>query len=348
MALVLFDLFPEPTAMTIVAPRAVDQWLTRQPGDFAFMEYPIANHGYGGPAIYSTRLTGKRIIMGSSQNPPNLVYWSDLSAFPSPFTLDVLYRWGTKYVLVDENVYRAGSSFWNVYQTWDTLRSAIEASPRLNEVTVQSGVHVYEIGSGVQSEGRGVPANGSFEQGSNKLLPECEPTLFVTPNPVPVLAGQPGRAAVSWNSRCSSESRITLTADGSAEEIFARGQSGLKFLDGIKPGVRYEFRLYTPGHKEPVQTANLTAGERTDTIVADPNPVPTGSGLGRTRISWATLAGGDAEVCVSQDGGPEQLFARGASGSAEVPWIAAGSSYEFRLYAREQSRRLLAKTIVKR
>ena len=348
MALVLFDFFPQPPAMTTVAPRAVDQWLSRQPGDFAYMEYPVPNHGYGGPAIYSTRLTGKRIIMGSSQNPPNLAYWSDLSAFPSPITLDLLYGWGAKYVLVDENLYRAGSSFWNIYQTWDTLRSAIEASPRLSEITVVSGVHVYEIGSGAQKDSRRLPANGSFEQGSKKLLPECEPTLFVTPNPVPVPAGKLGRASFSWNSRCNQESRVTLTTDGSAEEIFARGQSGLKFLDGIKPGMRYELRLYIPGHTEPVQTASLTAGERTDTIVADPNPVPTGSGLGRTRISWATLAPGDAEVCVSRDGGPEQLFALGASGSAEVPWIASGSSYEFRLYAREQPRRLLAKTVVTR
>src|SRR5207248_2536226 len=262
-ALVVFDFFPQPPAMTTVAPRAVDQWLSRQPGDFVYMEYPVPNHGYGGPAIYSTRLTGKRIIMGSSQNPPNLAYWSDLSAFPSPVTLDLLHGWGAKYVLVDENLYRAGSSFWNIYQTWDTLRPAIAASPRLNEVTVLSGVHVYEISSGIQKEDRGLPANGSFEQGSKKLLPECEPTLFVTPNPVPVLAGQPGRAAFSWNSRCSAESRITLTTDGSAEEIFARGQSGLKFLDGIKPGVRYEFRLYTSGQTEPVQTASLTARERT-------------------------------------------------------------------------------------
>lgn len=348
MALVLFDFFPQPTAMTVVAPRAVDNWLSKQPGNFAFMEYPVPRHAFGGPAIYSTRLTEKRIIMGNAQNPPNLAFWSDLSAFPSPSTLDLLYRWGAKYVLVDENLYRAGSSFWNIYQTWDTLRSAIEASSRLNEVTVLNGIHVYEIGNGAERDGRRLPANGRFEQGSNKLLPECEPTLLVTPNPVSVLAGQPGRAAVSWNSRCSSESRITLTAGDGAEEIFARGQSGLKFFDGIKPGMRYEFRLYTSGHTEPVQTASLTAGQRTDTIAADPNPVPAGNGLGRTRISWTTLDKDDAEVFVSMDGGSERLFAHGPTGSIEVTWIATGSSYEFRLYSREASRRLLAKTIVKR
>src|SRR5207248_3993645 len=146
-ALVVFDFFPQPPAMTTVAPRAVDQWLSRQPGDFVYMEYPVPNHGYGGPAIYSTRLTGKRIIMGSSQNPPNLAYWSDLSAFPSPFTIDLLCGWGAKYVLVDQSSYEDGSSFWSIYQTWDTLLSAIKTNPQLKEVAVVDGVHVYEISS---------------------------------------------------------------------------------------------------------------------------------------------------------------------------------------------------------
>jgi hypothetical protein len=181
-----------------------------------------------------------------------------------------------------------------------------------------------------------------------KLRDDCEPVLFVTPNPVSVPAGQLGRAAISWNTCCSSEGHVTLTLDDGAEEVFARGESGLKFLDEIKPGMRYKFRLYSRPQATPVQTAGLRAVERTATIAADPNPVPAGSGLGRTKISWATLAGGDAEVWVSRDGGPEQLFDGGATGSVEVSWIAAGSRYEFRLYSKDGSRRLLAKTVVNR
>jgi hypothetical protein len=65
------------------------------------MEYPIPRHGFGGPAIYTTSTNGKRgIIMGNAQNPPNLAFWSDLSAFPSPSTIDLLSGWGAKYVLV--------------------------------------------------------------------------------------------------------------------------------------------------------------------------------------------------------------------------------------------------------
>jgi hypothetical protein len=301
------------------------------------MEYPIPGHGYGGPAIYSTRLTGKGIIMGSAQNPPNLAFWDKLSAFPSPSTLDLLYGWGAKYVLVDESIYRAGSSFWNIYQTWNTLESAIKASPRLKEVAALGGVHVYQIGGETHDD-----------YALKKIPNDCQPMLFITPNPVFVPPGQVGRAAISWNTCCSPEGRVTLTINDGAEDVFAGGQSGLKFLDGIKPGMRYQLRLYSRPQATPVQTAKLSAAERTATIVADPNPVPVGSGLGHTKISWATLAGGDAEVCVSRDGGPEQLFARGASGSVEVSWIVTGSSYEFRLYTRDGSRRLLAKTAVSR
>jgi hypothetical protein len=476
MAFVIFDFLPRPIHMTIVAPRAVDQWLSRQPGDFAFMEYPISHHGFGGPAIYSTRFTGKGIIMGSSQNPPNLVYWRDLSAFPSPFTLDLLSGWGTKYVVVDENLYRAGSSFWNIYQTWESLEAAIKESPRLKEVALLQGVHVYELGNGSQTS-KELLVNGSFEESGatpvtgwalvgkpsinrtgkysgggrtgcavtskdfllsvpvpvdpgqcyrlsvrkkaasakppgtlrlqldwktqdnhsiqsptvflsevrsakhwqestmvvrapeksryvvlramaasgkvwiddfslKQIRNDCEPALFVTPNPVSVPVGELGRAAVSWDACCNSKGRVTLTINGIATETFATGQSGMAFLDGIKPGIHYEFRLYLEQQPTPVRTATLISAERTAKIAADPNPVPVSSGLGRTKISWATLSGGDGEVYVSQDGGPEQLFARGPSGSVEVSWIAPGKSYEFRLYSRDAARRLLAKTTV--
>jgi len=152
---------------------------------------------------------------------------------------------------------------------------------------------------------------------------------------------------VSWNTCCSSDGRVTVVRNDGAEEVFSTGASGLAFLDGIKPGDRYEFRLYSDQGPTALQTASLSARERAATIGAEPNPVPVGTGLGRTRISWTTLTRDDAEVCVSKDGEPERLLARGPTGSVEVSWIATGSTYEFRLYSKDTSRRLLAKTIVK-
>ena len=488
--LVILDVFPAPMGMSPVRPRLVDQWLSKQPGKFAFMEYPIPQHAYGGPAIYSTRLTGKRIIMGNAQNPPNFAFWSDLSGFPSPFTLDLLYGWGAKYVLVDENLYQAGVSFWKIYQTWSSLEGAIKANPRLKEVIVLGGVHVYEIGSGARdSDGIELLANGSFEGGNattlsgwgiivkplvertgnqsdsggaacavtpkdflisnpaaveagqcyrlrirqrsrssklgtlrlqlnwkgedradlpasaavladvpsapqwqessitiqapagtkyavvhagaasgeiwvdncslRKLADDCDPALFVTPNPVPLTAGQLGRAAISWNTYRSSAGRVTVATEGGAEQPFADGRSGLGMFDGIEPGKRYQFRVYSSPETPAAETIDVSGIERTATIVAEPNPVPSGSGLGRTTISWTTQTASavelrrraeesDGEVYVSRDGGPEQLFAGGAAGSAEANWIAAGSRYEFRLYTSAAPRRLLAKTVVTR
>ena len=173
------------------------------------------------------------------------------------------------------------------------------------------------------------------------------PELSVTPNVVSVAAGQRGRAAVSWNACCSSDGRVTLSINGGAEDVFAGGQSGLEFLDGIKPGMHYAFRLYPQPGAPAVQTATLNATERTATIAADPNPVTAKAGLGRTRISWATLVRATQKFSLSRDDGPEQLFARGPNGSVEVDWIAPGSSYEFRLYSRDSLRQLLAKTVVK-
>jgi hypothetical protein len=417
--------------------------------------------------------------MGNAQNPPNLAFWGDLSAFPSPSTLDLLYGWGAKYVLVDENLYRAGVSFWNIYQTWNTLESAIKASPRLQKVAVWDGVHVYQIDSGAREiNGKELLANGNFEEGGTTSLPgwetvgkleidrtgkhsfsadaacavtpknllvsqpviveagqcyrmsvrfrsdppklgtlrlrlkwsddnehdlsssasaimetpsalqwqhpsmiiqapigskyatvsaaaasgrvwvdnyslkeltdDCEPVLFGTPNPVSITVGQLGRAAISWNTYHASEGRVTLTIDGGAEAVFADGRSGLHMLDGIKPGTHYQFRLYLSPDAIPVKAIEVTAVEKTATIIADPNPVPAGSGLGRTQICWATLTGENGEVYVSQDAGPEHLFASGATGCTEAHWIVAGSEYEFRLYTNNGSRRLVAKVLVTR
>lgn len=70
-------------------------------------------------------------------------------------------------------------------------------------------------------------------------------------------------------------------------------------------------------------------------ITASPNPVPASDTInGKTTISWKLLKGENAEIFVSQNGGEENLFSKGtAEGSAEAPWIQAGITYEFRVYA---------------
>ena len=82
------------------------------------------------------------------------------------------------------------------------------------------------------------------------------------------------------------------------------------------------------------------------TITASPNPVTTGEGPGTTTITWNTGDGTAGQVYVSEDGAPETLFTEGPPGSAPAPWIRAGKTFEFRLYAGTEHAKVLAKTQV--
>ena len=82
------------------------------------------------------------------------------------------------------------------------------------------------------------------------------------------------------------------------------------------------------------------------TITASPNPVATCEGSGITTITWNTGDGTTGQVYVSEDGAPETLFTSGPPGSAPAPWIRAGKTFEFRLYAGTEHAKVLAKTQV--
>lgn len=75
--------------------------------------------------------------------------------------------------------------------------------------------------------------------------------------------------------------------------------------------------------------------QTTAAITASPNPVPSGTSTARTTITWTTgdRVQGQVYLYVPEKGGPEQLFAQGAAGSQDAPWIGEGGTYEFRLYA---------------
>jgi hypothetical protein len=477
LSLATLDSMAVPFGMASVGPRPVDRWLAAQPGKFPVMEYPIPEHAYSGPAMYYTRFSGKQIIMGYASNPPNLRYFQTLSTFPSPPALDLLQRWGTKFVLVDETLYEGGSQFWNLCQTWRSLESAISETGRLREVTVLGGVHVYKLQAPeTQGVGRQLIANPGFESATSgeiqgwtpvghpiidrsgtkghtgnssclvtasdylvsdpvpvesgkcyllqlfnrsakrhaarvrlrvlwedalrqpldpstasvrdlevdhqwqltretllsppeshyaticaateagaawlddysfrELPSDCDPVLRVIPNPAVRPAGtNRSRASIAWDSHSGASSHVGVSINRQPETRFADGPVGLSFFD-IEAGSILEFRLYASAASAPVRTAVVTS-EVIPPLRASPVVFASPSGRGRTRISWNLPGHAEAEVWVSQDGGPEQLFVRGASGSQEASWIVHNSIYEFRLYAASPKKKLIDKLTVR-
>lgn len=92
-----------------------------------------------------------------------------------------------------------------------------------------------------------------------------------------------------------------------------------------------------------------TPAKSAATITAQPNPVPPGEGFGTSTITWNTGDGTPGEIYVALDGQPEKRVAgERTQGSLEAPWIGVGSTYEFRLYAGKEQKKLLASVKVVR
>ena len=101
-----------------------------------------------------------------------------------------------------------------------------------------------------------------------------------------------------------------------------------------------------PSKAPEANAPTASPGASTATITALPNPVAVGEGHGTTTITWNTGDGSVGQVYLAKDGEPEAAFASGTPGSQEAPWIEAGKTYEFRLYAGTEHSKMLAKVQV--
>lgn len=478
VAALVFDTLEVPVPNRAVNGSEVERWLARQSAPAIVMEFPVPNNAYSGPAMYFTRLTGKRIVMGYASYPPNASYFPTLAGFPSSNSLDLLESWGVTYILVDANLYRPGSVFQGVKVDWSSLAAAISATPRLKELVTLDGVHVYQLepekfpalgpellsNSSFESLGANGPAGWSaqgrprvdsagtrahrgrnsslvtssdyfvsapipVDSGSCYLLQawshrdpskpatlsleliwlderrnplpfststrdeidlgeqwlaekevfraplsgryatvraaagkgqvrvddysfrqvsKCDAALSAIPNPVKVSPGGPPAAfALSWDSHTGEDTRVALSIGGGAETPYATGPKETRIVSPLITGATYEFRLYASSRsRQPLKTLQVSTKTlqllRASPVQFSPN-VQTGS----TVISWDLPAGAGGEVFVSVNSQPENLFARGDSGSQEAAWISKGVSYEFRLYRTINSRQLVAKILLK-
>jgi hypothetical protein len=58
-------------------------------------------------------------------------------------------------------------------------------------------------------------------------------------------------------------------------------------------------------------------------ITARPNPIPGGPGFGTATMTWDAADDTPGIMCVAVDARPEQIFAAGAKGAQDAPWIGA-------------------------
>jgi hypothetical protein len=176
--------------------------------------------------------------------------------------------------------------------------------------------------------------------------PSTLATITATPNPVPRTKG-PGKTMITWNTGDGSPGQVYVSTNGGPEQLFADGLGeGSNEAPWIGDAT-FEFRLYSARKTDKKLLASVQV-KLGHSITADPNPVPGGSEMGKTTISWFTADGSLGQVYVSANGAPEQLFADvSAQGSNEAPWISVGT-FEFRLYEGNEHKKVLAAVKVTR
>ena len=156
-----------------------------------------------------------------------------------------------------------------------------------------------------------------------------------------------GTTRITWSSGGSGTAQVYVSAGSDAESLFAAGPSGAQDAPWIQSGQTYRFRLYL-GTAHTILLREVTVTRSQPSVSAVPNPVPAGSGLGSTIVTWDTADGSSGQVFVSVDSGAESLFAAGATGTQQAAWIGSGHVYTFRLYRGQNRQELLAATTVTR
>jgi hypothetical protein len=170
------------------------------------------------------------------------------------------------------------------------------------------------------------------EYSFKKNVDNCPANFLAVPNPVPLLKPE-GRAAIVWDTHRATPGQVYLAVDGGAENLFAEGANGLKVLDGVHAGSRYEFRLYLDrDRREPIERLQVSAQRPSGQLQISEVFFPANSTRGSATVTWHATDGSPGRIYVSKDGGDEVLFAQGTDGAQNVTWIQARSRYQFRLY----------------
>ncbi len=122
-----------------------------------------------------------------------------------------------------------------------------------------------------------------------------------------------------------------VSVNGAAENPVFGGASGSQVVPWIITGYSYRFTLYAGStHSQQLAQVTVTRSVTTGTITASPNPAINGT----TTITFDGNGNGDtSQVYVSMDGGTDVLLTTNPSGVVVIPWIVAGHTYTFTLYA---------------
>ncbi len=141
--LLVVDLLPGRVQVSPLTPRPVDQWLARQPGDFAVAVLPTNNADVNYRAIYGSLLHAKHMTAFNHPNHLPAAYRDFAQRavdFPAPASLQAMRALGITYVLVERRFFDGINA-----PEWDSVVTQIEHLPDASIVTELDGVVVLVL-----------------------------------------------------------------------------------------------------------------------------------------------------------------------------------------------------------
>jgi hypothetical protein len=169
------------------------------------------------------------------------------------------------------------------------------------------------------------------------------PGLSFVALPGPNTATGQRTVTINWNTGGSSGGQVYVSVDSGPENLFGQGASGSQNAP-IVPGRTYVFRLYD-GTAHTTVLAEITPARAANTPAAV-GLAAKGSPSGTPMMSWDTGDGTLGQVYASTAALSESLAAQGSAGIVEVPWMAAGQTYNLRLYRGTDHSAVAAQTTV--
>jgi len=142
-ALLLIDLLPGQVEVSTLTPRPVDQWLARQPGDFAVAVLPAGNADVNYRAMYGSLLHAKHMTAFNHPNHLPAAYRAfeqQVVDFPAPASLEAMRALGITYVLLERRFFDGINA-----PDWDSVVSQIEQASDASIVTELDGVAVIAL-----------------------------------------------------------------------------------------------------------------------------------------------------------------------------------------------------------
>jgi len=126
--LIDFAVLPYPYGYTLVRGQPVDEWLARQAHPSPVIHYPLEKTWFGW-MLYPTRIHGQPIAYGYGTFTPKAYRQAarTLARWPAAEAVDLLRRWGVRYVLVGARSYGT---------RWPALQKEMAAIPGLQQVAV--------------------------------------------------------------------------------------------------------------------------------------------------------------------------------------------------------------------